>query len=600
MNRPETLSGKSWRTMPRTMFFRMFPLTLISTVTWALADIADALAVGNQVGETGLAVIGLTTPVYLVYETLGIGFASGGGITHTRLTAAEHRDRALAHFRFLSCLLLGIGFLIAALGNLFLEPLLTGIGAGKEFPALRAMCAGYLRPLISAAPLFFLNHLLYYFVRSDDHPALASTGFSIGCILDLGLNILLVIILKKGVRGSILATIAAQAVSAAIMSVHLFSSGKGILRLKALVSARADKKNVRTAARMSIRTGFSSAMSYFFQFLFLLLGNHLLIAAGGRGRIDGALAVAVFDLVINCSYVTASVYRSAGETMQPLAATFAVEHDEQSRRYLLKLAVCTGLLPGMLLNGILALLAGPIAGLFGLTDAAGQAMAVPALRLFLLSTIPAGLMMIFIAYAQSIDQLRSAAIGTFLRNAVFLLTFTLILGLFLPEYFWWVFSLTEGLSLLVTILAHTVFVRRRSEKKIPVISCTMTNDDHELGTVIARLEQFCAAHEVPAGTAVQLQLAVEELCAVTMRQAFSGKPGEYIRITLAVEDGPRYLLHIRNSAPYFNPLDMKMERVRKDMESEIMDSIGVMMIREKASSISFRNYQGYNVVTVEY
>ena len=182
----------------------------------------------------------------------------------------------------------------------------------------------------------------------------------------------------------------------------------------------------------------------------------------------------------------------------------------------------------------------------------------------------------------------------------FLLTFTLILGLFLPEYFWWVFSLTEGLSLLVTILAHTVFVRRRSEKKIPVISCTMTNDDHELGTVIARLEQFCAAHEVPAGTAVQLQLAVEELCAVTMRQAFSGKPGEYIRITLAVEDGPRYLLHIRNSAPYFNPLDMKMERVRKDMESEIMDSIGVMMIREKASSISFRNYQGYNVVTVEY
>ena len=45
---------------------------------------------------------------------------------------------------------------------------------------------------------------------------------------------------------------------------------------------------------------------------------------------------------------------------------------------------------------------------------------------------------------------------------------------------------------------------------------------------------------------------------------------------------------------------MKMERVRKDMESEIMDSIGVMMIREKASSISFRNYQGYNVVTVEY
>ncbi len=600
MNRAEALSGKSWRVMPRRMFLRMFPLTLISTVTWALADIADALAVGNQVGETGLAVIGLTTPVYLLYDTLGIGFASGGGITHTRLTAAERRDQALAHSRFLSCLLLGIGVLIAVLGNLFMEPLLTGIGAGEDFPVLRAMCAGYFRPLISAAPLFFLNHLLYYFVRSDDRPGLASAGFSIGCILDLGLNILLVVILKKGVRGSILATIAAQVASAAIMGVHLFSSRKGILRLKALVSARADKKTVRAAARTSIRTGFSSAMSYFFQFLFLLLGNHLLIAAGGKGRIDGELAVAVFDLVMNCSFITASVYQGSGETMQPLAATFAVEHDEQSRKYTLKLAVCAGLLPGMLLNGILALLAGPIAGLFGLTDTAGQAMAVPALRIFLLSTIPAGLMMIFIAYAQSIDQLRSAAIGTFLRNAVFLLTFTLILGLFLPEDFWWVFFLTEGLSLLVMLLLHYWSVRRRQAKEVPVISCTMTNGDHELGKVMVQLEQFCMAHEIPASTAVQLQLAVEELCAVTMRHAFSGKPDEYIRITLAVEEGPRYLLHIRNSAPYFNPLDMKMERVRKDMESEIMDSIGVMMIREKASSISFRNYQGYNVVTVEY
>ena len=87
---------------------------------------------------------------------------------------------------------------------------------------------------------------------------------------------------------------------------------------------------------------------------------------------------------------------------------------------------------------------------------------------------------------------------------------------------------------------------------------------------------------------------------MTILQAFSGKPGEYIRVMLAVEPGPRYILHIRNSAPYFNPMDMKMAKVREDMSAELMDSIGVMMVRRQAKDFSFRNYQGYNVITVEY
>ena len=42
----------------------------------------------------------------LIYNLLGIGFASGGAITHARLTAAEEREEALAHFRRLSAELL--------------------------------------------------------------------------------------------------------------------------------------------------------------------------------------------------------------------------------------------------------------------------------------------------------------------------------------------------------------------------------------------------------------------------------------------------------------------------------------------------------------
>ena len=124
--------------------------------------------------------------------------------------------------------------------------------------------------------------------------------------------------------------------------------------------------------------------------------------------------------------------------------------------------------------------------------------------------------------------------------------------------------------------------------------------DRELGMIMEGATKFCKENEIPASTAAQLRLAVEELCVVTVAQAFSGKPGEYIRVTLAEEKGPRYMLHIRNSAPYFNPLDMRMERARTDMTAEVMDSMGVLIVKKQAKNFSYRNYQGYNVMTVEY
>ena len=593
-------SAEQLEDMPRKMFFRVLPPSMISALTLALANIADALVVGNRVGEAGLASIGLATPVYLLYNLLGIGFASGGGITHAGLTAAEKRELALAHCRRLGVELLLIGAAVAVLGNLFLGALLTGLGAGTDAPQLRELCADYVQPLITAAPLFFLNFLLYFFAFSDDNPRLASLGMSVSNILDLALNIVFVLVLQQGVRGAVRATIIAQTGSVLILSTHLFSGRKGILRLKALIAVRPDRREAGRLCRESLNTGFSSSISYLFQFLFLLLGNHLLLAAGLNGALNGELAVAVFDLVMNCSYVSVSAYQGVSEAMRPLAATFSAEHDSESLHSLLRTAITVGLASGMALAAAIALFAGPVSDAFGLTGTEAQDMAVRAVRIFLLSTPLSGLMNILISYDQSTGWVKTAAFGSLLRNAVFLLPVTMVFGFFFPPAFWWVFPVTEAMSLAAMLPVRILRRKKTAGRERSVVSRTMTNDNRELGMVMAAVQKFCEENEVPAGTAMQLQLAVEELCAVTMAQAFSGKPGEYIRVTLAAEGHARYVLHIRNSAPYFNPLDMKMDKARTDMTAEIMDSIGVMMVQKQARSLHYRNYQGYNVMTVEY
>lgn len=578
----------------RKMFLRILRPSLIAAVTLSLSDIADALVIGNNMGRNGLAAVGLITPLYLFLNFAGYAFSTGGCVTHSRF-AAEGRDaEALCHFKTLVVMALGEGLLMAAGGNLLMHPLLDLLGADEGGTVLYTLCEQYARPLVTAIPVFLLNYVLYDFVRCDDNAPLASFGFSAGCIIDLGLNIWFVIGLGLGIRGLIIATIIAQAVSVMILSTHLLGS-RGILKIRFLIHAKLCP--VRTVRR-SVRTGLSSSIRFVFQLLFLLLGNRLLLRAGKAGLIDGGLYVAVFDLVMNVSYVLYGVYQAFSDTMQPLASTFSAEHDRDNLRFLIRIAVGTGLAAGTLCAAAAAVLAGQVSGLFGLAEKEALTVSVPAIRLFCLSTPAAGILIIMTGFFQSTGHIRLSGTVTMFRTAVFLLPVTLLAGMFFPERFWWLFVIADGLSMLAMLILSRLPAFRRQSIRVPVYSAAMDNHNHELKRVLDGVAAFCEQTHTPERETVIIRLAVEELCMVTMERAFSGKPDEYIQLTLAREMNGDYTLHIRNSAPFFNPLDLNMAKISREMQDELMDSIGVMMVREKVKSLRFRHYQGFNLMTV--
>jgi anti-sigma regulatory factor (Ser/Thr protein kinase) len=169
-----------------------------------------------------------------------------------------------------------------------------------------------------------------------------------------------------------------------------------------------------------------------------------------------------------------------------------------------------------------------------------------------------------------------------------------------PQWIWGAFLPAEALAAGVFWFLQRNYERREIQWQYPMCRVVLTNSSHELGNVVEMISAFCEEHEVPMAKAIQLQLAVEEICSVTIQKAFSGQEDEYIQVTLVLESPSRYVLHIRDSAPYFNPLDLRMEKARKDMESSIMDSIGVMMVRKQSSRMIYQNYQGFNTLTVVY
>ena len=581
----------------RRMFFQVLWPSLISAAALSAANMADAVALGNRMGESGLAAIGIVTPLYMIYNVVGLAISTGGGVTHSGLTAEGKEEEALAHFQSLGILALSVGLLFAVLGNVLMEPILRLLGAGKAQQGIMALCEQYARPIFISAPVFMLNYLLYDIVRCDNGTRRATLGFSAGCITDVALNILFVMLLGWGLRGSAWATVIAQCVSVLIMLPHFFSDS-GVLQFRRLRGPLHGGAAPALVSR-SVRIGFSTSARYIFQFLFLMQGNRLLLKAGERGIINGEVYVAVFDVIMNVSYLAHGLYQAYSDTMQPLAATFHAEHDADDLRYLLNLAIRHGLAVGMTAGVLLCVSAKPVSHLFGLTDPKTLEVSVRAIPIFCLSTPFAGITIILTGFYQSTGQVKLASLATSFRTLVFLLPLTFTAGRFFPHEFWWLFLASEAGSLASLVVAARINGKKTGQRtKIPVITATLGPDKRELGAVMERVTAFCEEQQIPRKQTVLIEQAVEELCLVTWEKAFNGGPDEYICLTLAAEENGDYVLYIRNSAPYFNPLSMRMDSVSADSQAELSDSAGVMMIKNRVKDLRFRNFQGFNVMTV--
>ena len=567
------------------LYSALFP-SFISAIALAFADIADAVVVGNRIGENGLAAVGIVAPVYMIYNILGYGLSVGGEVAHARFAASGKEKEANRHFNMVLWTGIFWGIVLAAAGLLLNGQVLFLLGAKGEDAVLLRYCREYYLPLIAAAPLFISNYVLYDLIRSDDDPFLASASFSLGCVFDLLLNILFVLVLGWGVSGSIAATIAAQIVTLLVGLLH-FIRKKGILRIS---RPRIDIRGCLPV----FAVGASSSVRYLFQFLFLTVANNLLIRVEG----DGALYVAVFDVVMNVSYVAYSLFEGAGAAIQPLSSALYEEKDRPSLSYTLRSGIGWGMGCGTAVTLLIGIFAEPTARLFGIVDAESLQTAVRAIRIFCSSVPMAGFSLILISYYLSVDREKLSAFLTFIRSFVVLLPLTILLGTIVPEQFWLVFPLTEAVSMAAAFILIRVLHKGNVLSKVPLVSYTLENNNHEIEGLLTATERFCGENGATPKQTNLLQMAVEELCMATINKAFTGDPREYIQVTLIAGEDHKFTLHIRNRAERFNPFDMKMGRITHEEEEDFLDSMGVLVIKKKADEFYYRRSEIFNVITV--
>lgn len=565
------------------MFGRLWMPAMASSLALAIADMADAIVIGQRMGTTGLATISLALPVYMVINVFVHGLGIGGSVKYSKLLGEGKQEEALSCFNQIwEAALLG-SLLLALLGNLFLEPFLSVLGVGPEDGALFFASRDYVRIILWGMPILFLSYILNYFLRNDDDQKLASVGFMIGNLADFGMSVLFVLVFDFGASGAAMATVLGQLIS-------IIAYLPGIFGKKHILHLRPGKIEWKKTFECFC-TGFSTSVQYIWQMLFLLITNHTLMHYSGQG------GVAVFDMVQNISYLILYLYDGTAKAMQPLVSTYQGERNRRGSQYIKRMGLFYGTAAGLISSAFLVLFPNVMCSMFGLTGGDIVPVANWAIRIYCLGGIFGGISVLLEGYYQSCEKEKLAFWLATLRGAVVLIPCTILFAPFGMMKFWFLFPVTEIVSLLIFLILKEIRKERETFDMERVYSRTIEGKNEVLGDMLEEVDKFCEIWKADKKQHYYVMMTVEEICLLIIQKAFGKQSGGYIQITLIALPDSEFELHIRDNARMFDPFSV--ETARASMEGNYdMDAMGMLVIKQKAKNFFYRQYQGFNSLIV--
>lgn len=237
--------------------WRMAWPTMLQNIIGGLQGIIDHAMVGNFVGYTGNAAIGVSIQIFIVVIVFIMSLYSGMGVLVARLAGAGDHEKVnrTVYQAYLTSLGLSVGIL-APLGWVLSPYLLDIVHATPE---VQAQALPYLRIMF----VFSFGMMMFFMVGGALRAAGdARTPLRLGILLTV-LNIVLNVILipglgpipRLGTTGAALGTVIAGGV-VSLVALYLLFSGRLVVAFHKGMGLRPDWSIIRSLFRFGLPTGF--------------------------------------------------------------------------------------------------------------------------------------------------------------------------------------------------------------------------------------------------------------------------------------------------------------------------------------------------------
>ena len=574
------------------LFFRLLPYQVLLIVISAVNGIVDSLYASNVIGATAMSAIGLFGPLNHFLYAASMILVSGSQILYGRYLA---KDRDKIHGLFTVDILVsaGLSLLISAFLAVCVATGATRVLVSQE-PDLQ-MLNDYILGQAIGIPALVLGQQLFAFLSLENQTK-RTMAASIICFAVNGvLDHLFLVIVPMGTFGLGLSTSLASWAFLAFLAVW-YVSGRSEWKLS--FRSFRWKEAVQIA-----RLGYPGALSRFVETFRCLIVNFLVLSYVGS---VGLSAFAASNSLL------AVIWAVPFGMMAVARMLFSISIGEEDRRSLVDVMRIVLTKGELLVAGIVALLilfAEPLTRLFYHDPAESvYHMTVMGFRILPLCMLLSVWSLHYGCYAQTAEKKKMSIILPVVDGFAGVVIFSLILIPLLGINGLYISNILNGFLCAAVITAGAWITLKRFprslEDQMAIPETFGAEEDERIDITVRDMDEvmrvsrqvidFCEKRGIDRRRSFLAGLCMEEMAGNIVTHGFSKDAKKHSVDIRVIHSGKEVILRIRDNCAAFNP----SEHARIMEPGDMGKNVGIRLVYNMASDVSYQNLLGMNVLTM--
>ena len=213
--------------VPKAVFKNALP-AMAAMLMVLVYNLADTFFIGQTHDALQVAAVSLATPVFLIFMAVGTVFGMGGTSVISRALGEGRKDYAkkVCSFCMWGCVIVGV--VMAALFLIFMEQILSLIGASSDTWDLAKT---YLMIVVCSGPFVLISNCYSNVIRTEGESGRACMGQLLGNLLNVVLDPIMILGFGWNIAGAAIATVIGNVFGAGYY-ISYFLRGKSSLSVR--------------------------------------------------------------------------------------------------------------------------------------------------------------------------------------------------------------------------------------------------------------------------------------------------------------------------------------------------------------------------------
>ena len=345
----------------------------ISLVVNAIYSMVDQIFIGQGVGFLANAATNIILPLMTVQIALGVMLCDGTSAYLSLQLGLGENKKATKGVGNCITLTVIIGILLCLLFEIFLEPLCHVFGStDKVLP----YAMEYGRIIVAGFPVSMINYALAGVIRADGRPKESMIGMLIGCVTNIVLDYLFVMVIPWGIAGAAWATIIGQLLNA-IYYIYLLFGFKSVKLTK-------EDFQLNSMIVGKITTlGMPSFITQMATVFVIMTMNNVIANVGEQSKYGSEIPMAVIGITMKLCMIAAQIALGIAIGAQPIYGYNYGNGQYDRVKKTFKLAITASTIVLMIAFFVFEFFPEPIINLFGQESELYMEYAVKCVRTYL-------------------------------------------------------------------------------------------------------------------------------------------------------------------------------------------------------------------------